>query len=80
MGEKNGKVNYNLKKYEEKLRKIKEDKDLKLPKLEIYKQILKSIDKECTKSIKKIKLLSKKRNIVVNLIFEEKDRFTQRIG
>ena len=43
----------NLKNYEEMLRKIKYNYDLKLSKLGIYGKILKSIDKEHEKMIKK---------------------------
>ena len=70
----------NLKNYEEMLRKIKYNYDLKLSKLGIYGKILKSIDKEHEKMIKKADLLYKKRDIIVNLIFEEKGKFNQKVG
>ncbi len=70
----------NMKYYEKVMREIEPNKLLKLSKLEIYKQTLTTIDRELKKAKEKYDLLSKKRDIVVNLIFEEKDKFTQRLN
>ena len=70
----------NIKNYEKAMREIEPDHILKYSKLEIYGGILKTIDKERKKAMEKADLLFKKRNVVVNLIFEEKDKFTKRVG
>ncbi|UCD21017.1 MAG: hypothetical protein JSW08_00515 [archaeon] len=64
----------NLKNYEKELRKVGPNKTLRHSKLRVYQGILEAIDKKYDKTKKKAELLAKKRDIVIKLIFEEKDK------
>ncbi len=67
----------NMKNYERILRRNIDEHFLAgLSKLDVYAGILKTIDKEHNKLIKKIDTSSEKRKIVLKLLREEKERIT----
>lgn len=70
----------NIKNYEKSMREVEADPILKLSKLEAYGRILRGIEKEHKKAKEKMDLLSKKWDVIINLIFEEKDKFSVKVG